>query len=298
MFKLFHISLIFLLLTASMAGSLALSEEKPAAQTQAAEKEEAAEEERPAEQPPPIAPAPKAPTDQDEYFDEGLFEDVPPEERGGVPSKPAAAPRSDETDAEKGVTPRKITLDAVVIVNYAYSDSGESYNVKHHISAGGEITPDIGIIKSKASIATDISGYLAKTSLFECLLKITISDVPFELAFKKISETEADINISFKEQILENWESLCTFLDTSAAKFNTIGAPERWIGIALEKTSPPLSKIVAPIDAKKTTTLKFSAQKQSIPDEPLGTAQIEVTGVLTIQPQKKQAETPKNAMAE
>jgi hypothetical protein len=214
-----------------------------------------------------------------ESEEEEIFEEELPADTAGT-----AAP-----EGEKGkALPRKLTIDAVIVVKYSFGDGGESYSVKYHINMGGSLKADVGMIKGNAKVATDISGFLAKSSAFECLLKISIADVPYEIMFKKTSDDEADINISFKDQILENWESLCTFVDASGAKFNTRGAPERWIGTALEKANPSLSKLSAPINSKKTTTQKFTIQQYTAQDEGLGSAEISGTGVVTIEPERIQ----------
>lgn len=227
--------------------------------------------------PEPQQPSPDLPTPEFQegtgLDDEGLFEDA-------LPKKPLSP-----EDKEKMTNmPKKLDIDAVVVIKYMFANTNESYSVKYHINMGGDINSDIGVIKGNAKIATDISGYLAKSSAFECLLKVSIADVPYEITFKKVSDTEANINVAFKGQILENWESLCTFLDTSGAKFNTRGSPELWIGMALEKTKPPLNKISTAIDPAKTVTTKFTIPKYSFTDEGLGTAEIEGTGVVTITP--------------
>lgn len=282
---------------AKTAPTATAAQEEPAqdADGQQAEKQPASEEDAEDTQKPAAASAIKDASQNDDYFDEGLFND---EEGATGKTTSTAGKTGAEQEENEGFIPRKITIDAVVIVNYSFADTGESYNVKYHINMGGKVVADIGIIKGNAKVATDIGGFLAKTSAFECLLKVSIADVPYEIAFKKVSDTEADINVSFKDQILEDWESMCTFLDTSSAKFNTRGAPERWIGVALEKASPPLSRLTTPIDPVKTTTLKFSVPKQSVPEESLGTAQIEATGVVTIQPERAPKERPENVLEE
>ena len=190
-------------------------------------------------------------------------------------------------------TRRKVSIDAVVVVNYSFGVGGDAYSVKYHISMGGDVNADVGVIKGNAKVATDISGFLAKSNMFECVLKVSIADVPYEILFKKVSDNEADLTVSFKGQIMEDWESLCTFLDNSGAKFNTRGAPERWIGSALEKAKPSLNKLNAPLDNGKTTTQKFIIQNHVINDE-LGSAKIEGTGVVTIENRLAPKATPKN----
>lgn len=183
-----------------------------------------------------------------------------------------------------------LTIDAVIVVNYTFADH-ETYNVKYRIELAGDLNADVGMIKGNAKVATDIGGYLAKTSLFECLLKVSIADVPYEIYFQKTGEKEAEINVAFKGQILEDWESLCTFLDASGAKFNTRGSPERWIGVALEKAKPPLTKIIMRVGSKTTTT-KFSILKHTVQEAGLGSAEIDGTGVVTLKPAAKRTPRP------
>lgn len=205
--------------------------------------------------------------------DEGLFEDA-------LPERPPTA----EEKAKMAGASKRLDIDAVVIIKYMFNWSADSYTVKYHINLGGDINNDTAVIKGNAKVATDISGFLSKTSAFECVLKVSIADVPYEITFRKTSDTEADINVALKGQILEDWESLCTFLDTSNAKFNTRGSPERWISMALEKAKPPLNRLPISIDPTKTTTSRFTINKHTVPDEGLGTAEIEGTGVVTIRP--------------
>lgn len=267
--KLCNALLIFLFIIASPLFSIhAQYEEKapsetaaPAAKEEGTAKEEGAVEEAPIE------------------------EQLTEEEKRWIKEEEAALKElSPEELAKRKQIPHKLTLDAVVITNYTFSDNNESYKIKYHINLGGEINADTKVLKGQAKVATDISGFLAKASAFECILKVSIADVPYEILFSKTSETEADISVTFKDAIAEDWESLCTFLDNSGAKFNTRGTPERWIGAALEKAKPSLSKLAAPFDPDKTTTLPFTIAKHRVEDEPVGSAEIEGTGVITLEP--------------
>ena len=228
-------------------------------------------------------PPPQQPLPADEEINE---EELPFEEEIQDITESAKPPTEGE---EKKISSRKVTIDAVVVVSYKSDNPNESYSVKYHINLGDTINSDNGIIKGNAKVATDISGYLAKTIAFECLLKVSIADVPYEIMFKTTSEKEVELNVSFKGQLLEDWESLCTFLDSSGATFNTRGAPEHWIGMALEKAKPPLTKMTAPIDPNKTTTSKFIIENETVPDEGLGTVEFSGTCVFTIKPIKNKA---------
>ncbi len=222
---------------------------------------------------------------------------VPPEDQVPMEEERAAPMQQLREELEKvapeelvkeGEGPKRVTIDAVVVVKYTFSGGADSYSVKYHLNMGGEVAGETGMIKGNARIATDISGYLENNpGLCQCLLKVSISDVPYEVVFKRTSETEADIEVSFKGQILEDWQSLCTFLDASGAKFNTRGAPERWIGLALEKAKPSLTRLTAPLDAEKSTSIKFAIPKYTVEDTGLGDAEIEGTGIVTIESIRK-----------
>jgi len=220
--------------------------------------------------------APTKPAQAEETFDEGLFEDVLED----------AEPVQGNDENFSG--PRRITFDSVIVVKYSVNGAatGAATSLKYHINLSTETKQDVDLAKGNAKIATDISGFLAKSSAFECLLKVSIADVPYEIMFKRTTETEADLNIAFKGQILEDWESLCTFLDASGSKFNTRGAPEIWIGTALEKAKPPLSKIAVPLDPNKATSVTFTIPKTTIEDD-AGISEYEGKGVVTIQPVKR-----------
>ncbi len=269
--------------------------EEPAAQEQpeqAAPTEEAQPAQpqtTPATQPAAQGVQPTQPKESETGLDEYIWEENqrPATPQAGVPGQPG---QPSQPGAVKVTGQRKLTIDAVVVVNYKFAKGTDSYNIKYHVNMGGMVPADVGMIKGNAKVATDIGGFLAKSSAFECLLRVSIADIPYEIMFKKLSDKEADINVAFKGQILEDWESLCTFLE--GAKFNTRGLPEKWIGVALEKAKPPLTKLIAPIDPTKTTTLKFAIPKHTVDDEGLGSAEVEGTGVVTIQPAVQPAVVP------
>lgn len=187
-------------------------------------------------------------------------------------------------EAEKGG--RKISIDTIVVITYNNLNPLDSYTVKYHLNMGGYIIQATGLIKGNVNVATDVRGSLARSPAFECLLKISIADVPYEIMFNKTDETEANINVSFKGQVLEDWDSLCTFVDGSDAKFNTRGSPEHWLAAALKKAEPPLNKLSAKLDPAKETTMKFTVPKYTVEDTGMGTVDVEGTGVITIVPLK------------
>lgn len=230
---------------------------------------------------------PETPAEKEAPFDEGLFEDTL------EPGKGPAQPPSGE-GKEGAVGPRRLTIDAVVTVDYLFFHSPDRFKVKYHLNLGGDVPQDVTVLKGQAKVATDVSGYLAKWEEGECVLKVTIAEVPYEIAFKKNAENEADVEVKFPQPIMEDWESLCTFLDDPNAKLNTRGTPEKWIAVALEKASPPLSRLAAPLSADEATTVRFTIAKHTVQDENIGSAELEGNGVITIQPGK----TPEEKAAE
>ncbi|MBI2345774.1 MAG: hypothetical protein HYV03_02585 [Deltaproteobacteria bacterium] len=224
----------------------------------------------------------------DETFDEGLFEDAR-EPAPGLPEAP---------DGKQPGAPspqRRLTIDAVVVVDYVFFHSPDRFKVKYHLNLGGDVSQEISVLKGSAKISTDVSGYLAKWSEGECVLRVSIAEVPYEITFKKSSENEADVEVKFTQPILEDWESLCTFLDDPNAKLNTKGNPEKWIAIALEKASPSLNRLVTPLSTDEPTSLKFTIPKHTVKDENIGSAEVDGTGVVTIQPGTGEAATEKSA---
>lgn len=230
------------------------------------------------------------PKEDEEAFDEGLFEDA--KEPGTASDKPAAPPSEPTAPPPAN---RKLMLDAVVVVDYLFYHSPDRFKVKYHLNLSGEIPQDVTVLKGSAKISTDVSGYLAKWAQGECLLKVSISEVPYEITFKKNGNREADVEVKFPQPIMEDWESLCTFLDDPNAKLNTRGNPEKWVAAALEKTSPSLNRLVTPLSAEEATTLKFTIAKHTVKDENIGSAEIDGTGAITIQPGTPAAEGDKTA---
>ncbi len=248
--------------------------------------------------------------EDEEFFEDDFFEEDLPTQGMKLPD---IAPKDDEADAtqdneinaaeeitdedyqdelsaldpeelEKMPINSKLEVDSVVIVSYTFESSPDSYQVKYHLNLGGNIKTKAGRIKGMAKVATDISGYLAKSTAFECMLKVTVATAPYEVIYNLSGEDELNLDVSIKGQLLEDWESFCTFLDQTKAKFNTRGNPELWINNALSKSDPPMSKLVAEFDKTKTTTVKFTVPKYTVRDEGLGFAEVEGTGVITIKP--------------
>ncbi len=205
----------------------------------------------------------------DDSFDQGLFED--------------ALPRTQP--AKVGVGDWGLTMSADIIVNYTFTDtSRDKFKINYHIQLSGAAASLPTLIRGNATIKTDISGYLAKWTTGQCLLQVDVAAVPYEMNVAKESDDRLKISLQFKQRILEDWQSLCTFLDAPDRRFYTRGEPERWIAEALQKADPALDQLTAPIAKKDKTETKFKIGKYSVKDGSVGTADVEGSGSITIQP--------------
>lgn len=218
-----------------------------------------------------------APIPPEDMVEEGP-EAVPPAE------KPAAPKPVEAGAAGEGEEARQIVIDSLVNMNYVFNGSPDSFILKYHVHLEGKVAAATAVIKGNASIATEVTGYLAKWPTGNCKLTVNIPDTPFQMTFTKIGEERGNIDLKFTNPITEMWESLCTFTDAPDAKFNTKGDPEKWLAKALEKARPPLTRLTVNLNPEESTTMKFEISKQTIKDPPLGTAEFEGTGVITINP--------------
>jgi hypothetical protein len=227
----------------------------------------------------------------DEEVEAGEDDEEEPAEKK-EPTRRERAEEDDEEDVgeKEGRDkqfPLKLSMEAAITLNYKFLEYDDSFTINYNISLQGMIKQRIFVLRGNAKIATDVNGYLAKWATGECIPKVSIKDVPFEVSFIKKEESEATLKIKFKKAILEDWESLCTFFDAPGVTFNTKGEPEKWISSALEKTSPKLSQVVVAIDPdypEETVTVPFTINSHTVMDEGMGQADIEGTGVITLEP--------------
>jgi hypothetical protein len=202
-------------------------------------------------------------------FDEGLFEDGLPQAK-----TPKAKPGEWMT-----------SLAADITVNYTFNDAArDSFKITYHISLGGPMVATTSMLRGNATIKTDISGYLAKWGAGQCLLQVSVPNIPYEVTVVRQGEDKVKLGLIFKQKILEDWQSLCTFLDAPDSRFYTKGEPEKWIGDALQKSEPDLNKLEMSISEKEKTETKFKISKYSVKDGSIGTAEVEGAGTVTIQP--------------
>jgi hypothetical protein len=183
--------------------------------------------------------------------------------------------------------PKKVTIDTVVYVDYQFFDSPDAFKVKYHINMGGNANLAAAVIRGSAEIATEVSGFLAKWPQGQCMLSVSIAKVPYEIKYNQTGTDEVDLSINFKRDITERWESNCTFMGIRAKPFKTEGTAEKWIAEALKKSIPPISSIVAPIEAGESTSTTFDISEYTIIEEDLGSAKVKGTGIITIAPATK-----------
>lgn len=203
-------------------------------------------------------------------FDQGLYEDALPQ----TPAGPIAKP----TEWTLGIA-MNITVDYVFL-----NPTKDNFKVKYQLVLGGPIGQTTGVIRGNAKIVSTVSGELAKWNLGQCLLQVSVADVPYEIQFNRDSDTKVHLQVHFKRAIMEDWQSTCTFLDAPDSRFNTKGEPEKWIAGALQKTDPALDKLIASISLKDKTETKFSIPKHTIKDETIGSAEVAGTATITLTP--------------
>lgn len=211
--------------------------------------------------------------------EDALEEEVLDDVRLGIPIDVEAE------DLEPGEEENRwrIKINAAIRANYVFNDSPDSFLIKYRWEIEGQANAQTAVIRGDADISADVEGFLAKWPTGECSLSVTIPKIPFEMTFNKSEEEKGSVSLKFRRNILENWQSKCTFTDAPGARFETSGDPERWLARAVEKARPPLRSIVADITDEETTT-SFVINKEILDDPPLGTVEIEGTGVITISP--------------
>lgn len=215
--------------------------------------------------------------------DELLNNTQPPATRGeSIETETNAASETANTAPSDEL--RTVVIDGSINLSYLFDESPDNFEVKYHIHAEGKAAAAEAMITGNAEIASQVQGYLSKWPSGECALDVTIPKVPFEMAFRKQGDTQARVAMRFKGKITETWQSRCTFSDAPGKHFDTKGDPEQWLAKALEKTSPSLSALALTLDASKPTTANFTINKQVLRDPPLGTAEIEGQGVITVKP--------------
>lgn len=230
----------------------------------------------------------------------GLEEPLPIESEPAdeiVPALPLPGSRTETTEREKesqidevtktgeageGETRWNVSITVAVIMNYVFNDSPDSFLVKYRMDLKGQANAATAVIDGNVDVEAKVDNSYFNWPTGECKLEITVPRVPFELTFKKTEDGKGNLKLVLKQQITEDWQSRCTFAD--GAKFDTRGAPEMWLSKALEKARPPLKDIVAELADGEETTTTFVINKEEINDAPVGTIELEGTGVVTIRP--------------
>jgi hypothetical protein len=266
----FALGLTLVLFTAPLKSALAQNDE-----------EEAVEEELPPEEIVPTLPAPGG-----EREEGGPVAAPTPR----VPAPPVAAPtpppevgKIEGGEAREGETRWNVSITGVVIMNYVFNESPDNFVVKYRWEVKGQANATTAVIRGDADINAEVEGPLSKWPTGECKLNVTIPKVPFELSFQKTNGEKGNLRLVFKKVINEDWQSSCSFTDAPGARFDTRGAPEMWLAKAMDRARPPLKDIIADVGTEETTT-RFVISKETINDPPLGTIEMEGTGVVTIRP--------------
>ncbi|MFH0799620.1 MAG: hypothetical protein V2A66_05495 [Pseudomonadota bacterium] len=218
----------------------------------------------------------------EEPGDEEIIPQLPPPGGERFPVTPAGE-RVEGGAPREGETRWNVTITGAVIVNYVFNEEASNFTVKYRWEVKGQANAETAVIHGDAEFNAEVAGPLSKWPTGECKLEITVPKVPFELTFRRSNEQKGSMKLVFKRAITEDWQSKCTFTDAPNAKFDTRGSPETWLTKAMDKARPPLRDIIADMGTEEKTT-RFVINKEIIPDPPLGSAEIEGTGVITIKP--------------
>jgi len=236
-------------------------------------------------------PADSENLDEGEALDEATGAPVSqtPEEAAAQRDE-SPVPRLDEVLGEieggepgEGERRWEVKINAAVRANYVFNESPDNFVIKYTFEVKGDANAETAVIRGDADITANVEGFIAKWPTGQCNLNISIPKVPFEITFRKGGEEKGSVALQFRKPIMEDWKSSCSFTDAPGAKFDTSGPPEKWLAVAIEKARPPIRSMVADIKEEETTT-SFVIPKQTIDDAPLGTIEVEGTGVVTITP--------------
>jgi hypothetical protein len=192
----------------------------------------------------------------------------------------------DLEDREPGADEARwgIRINAAVRANYVFNDSPDSFVINYAFEVQGQANADTAVMRGDAAINAEVEGFLSRWPTGECSLAVSIPKVPFEITFRKAREDKGSVSLKFRKAIMEDWKSSCSFTDAPGARFDTSGPPEKWLARAIEKARPPLRSIVADMAEGEETTSSFVIPKEVLDDPPLGSVEIEGTGVVTITP--------------
>lgn len=206
-------------------------------------------------------------------------------ENTDAPSPPPGPPGRlpDEGDAKQPPS-YKISVDAIININYTFLNGVDKFKVRYAVNLSDILKPRMTKVRGNASISTDISGTLAKWPGGECALAIATDAVPFEISVTPASGIDRQMAIKFNRGISENWQSKCSFVDDPDAHFNTSAGGEKWVENALRKTSPLLNQLSATFNQTGSSTLTFFIEKQKVVEEGIGSADVDGTGIISIEP--------------
>jgi len=187
-------------------------------------------------------------------------------------------------------TPVKLSMDAVVYVDYQFFNSNDAFKIKYHLKMSGIANLAPSVVNGDAEIATEVNGLLAKWNTGQCILDVKVAKVPFEMKYNRSGE-DISINTSLKGEINEIWESKCTFFGKKRPLISQ-GPPEKWLNEALGKTMPPLSSLTISAEKGTVANITFEIPEYDVIEEGLGGAKVKGSGVLTIEPTRKTTTRP------
>lgn len=233
-------------------------------------------------------------TEQQEDFDEGLFEDAETETKKAAPA-PVIDPAAPPPPAQ-----RSISLQGTIRLNYYLYPTKEQLQLTYKFTLAHQCTrpkeleqPLKCAFNGNTPVAVTIQGQLAQWKGGQCQLQVKIPDMPFGVVYAEEPDGSATIKTPTLGPVQEEWESHCSFANDPDFAFNTIGAPEEWIGRGLEKTKAVLEQLTFKVGTFETAT-PFTASAEESNDD-IGRAEVVVEGmIVTSIVQPETAKTAQN----
>lgn len=181
-----------------------------------------------------------------------------------------------------------IVVEGQIDLSYVFAESPDTFIVSYLFKMEKQVRNKVDIAQGNGKIETKVKGSLAKWPTGECVLTVNVGDFPFEYTFNKTEEEKARVDVKIDGEMMEKWESNCTFTDAPGKKFTTSGNLEKWVRRAFYNIKPALKGLEIPLDRlhKETTKKEFEIEAFLIADPPVGSVELSGKGKISIIPER------------
>lgn len=202
-----------------------------------------------------------------------------------TPGQPAPK-KADELPPAK-VKESQLTLDMAALAEYTFYDTLDHYGIKYHLKLTCpkiDMTKRMSDCSGKAEITTQVDGFLAKGGNIECKLQTIPSETPYEINIIRTPDNRCKVKVTLSKTIVEDWQSVCVFLDDPLAKFVTKGEPEKLLQAALDRAEPKLAELGLDDCGSGNASVSLKVPQYKIDEVNLGYWEIEGFGSLAFEP--------------